>query len=90
MKNLNLNRRQFALRTLTASVGCVLAAGAVGVMGKWMKSGSVRIAPLPDRDYSPAFLRFCERSRFRSVEHALRSVRNADVEFQILKGDAPV
>jgi len=83
-----LNRRQFALRTLTASLGCALAAGLsaglAGALGPFAKKGTVRIAPLAGQDYSPAFLRFCERAQFRSAEHALRSVRNANVEFQIL------
>lgn len=47
------------------------------------KCKGVRIRPLEGKTYTPSFLAFCERARFESVEHALRSVSNRNVEFSL-------
>jgi hypothetical protein len=44
-----------------------------------------RIRPLPGRNYSPSFIRLCQRARFRNLNHALSCVRTRDIEFEIYR-----
>ena len=44
----------------------------------------VRVRPVPGRYYSPAFLRLCERSRFRSAQEAIKRVKDRSVEYRLV------
>jgi len=39
-------------------------------------AGPIRIRPLAGRHYSPSFVRFCQRARFKSARQALAHVKD--------------
>jgi len=41
----------------------------------------LRIHPIPGKAYSPSFLRFCERARFRSAHEAVVRVKDRRIEY---------
>jgi hypothetical protein len=43
----------------------------------------VRVVPIAGISYPPAFLEFCRTRRFDSVRHALLSVRDRELEFDL-------
>ena len=44
---------------------------------------TVRIAAVPGEHYSPSFLRFCKRAKFRSVAEAVSHVKDRSVKFSL-------
>ncbi len=70
------------------AVGCGLAAAVMPLGAFALASSSgpknvVRILPLRDGTYSPSFLAFCQTARFESIQHALLSVRDREIEFDL-------
>lgn len=46
----------------------------------------VKILPLAGENYSPSFLRWCQRSEFATAQEAISRVKNRRVRYQLARG----
>lgn len=74
-------RAQF-VKTLGCGV-IALSLGGIAAAVAAKPAKFVRIVPIAGLSYSPAFLELCRSHRFESVRHALRSVRDPELEFDL-------
>ena len=70
-----------------------VSAGAVGLFSSsgflaghdhQNRAGIIRIRPVSGTEYSPSFLRFCERMKFSSVREAVRKVKDRSVGYRLV------
>ena len=94
MSREGMSRKKFLEVVGIASGACSLPIGVAKLFTSRRahtasRSGQkIQIRPLAGHLYSPAFVAFCERARFDSVEHALRSMTNRTLEFSLKFVDA--
>jgi hypothetical protein len=83
---MTLTRKSFlkVLGVAFAGMAILPAPHAFGsILGK-TKPFAIRIRPISGRNYSPSFLRFCERAKFSSAREAIKKVKNRRVEYLLV------
>lgn len=75
-------RRRDVLKMGAAVVGCSLFTKIP--LAAAHASGCVRIRPIPGTTYSPSFLAYIERARFKNPRDAIASVRDSKIAYDLV------
>lgn len=49
-----------------------------------LQRGKIRIAPLEGKKYSPSFLELCQTKNFKTIQEAVRSVKDRTICYELV------
>jgi hypothetical protein len=84
--NIPITRKQFLKVTAVGAGAAALLSSVVFLPDRrdLDRANIIRIRPISGRNYSPSFLRFCERAKFTSTKEAMQRVKNRGVEYLLV------
>ena len=73
-----ITRKKFIGMTGAAALGVSLGSF------QFFQHGKIQIKPITGEKYSPSFLRLCQNKKFRTVQDAMRSVKDRKISYELV------